>query len=606
MNLQSLIVAVTRTSANLNSLEKMKRIEAGVFGRTYSFGRWNIGGHSVEAVWSDQDGQTEGGSYVLQQDDSSSVSLFSGQRITQAGVSSAAVFRQAKEPEDSSSVLAEYETDSTFPARLNGRFYGLILDRERGRIIVFNDRYGMHRLHYRETEDATYFASDAKALLALCPETRELDPQGLGELIACGAVLENRTLFRGIHILPPGSMWIFENGRTASKRNYFTPGEWERQEPLESTSYYEALCETFAQILPRYFAGSKPIGMSLTGGLDTRMILACRRPAPGSLPCYTFGSMFHENQDVRVARRLAQVSGQSHQVLVAGQEFLQNFSSYAERAIHLTSGSVEVGRAPDLYLNELARQIAPVRMTGNYGGEILRSVRAFKPVMPAGSAFAQDVMYHVRQAEKTFSAVSYRHPVSFSAFQQAPWSLYGVLALEQTQIEMRSPFLDNDLVKLVYRAPASDLHANRASIRLVAAGYPDLLRIPTDRGASLDGGSGGGLQQRFLEFTFKAEYAYDMGMPQWLARIDRALKPLHLERRFLGRHKPFHFRFWYRSALAGYLRAMLLDERALSRAYVDRYGLQAAVLAHTNGRGNFTNELHKLLTLELVQRQLLD
>ena len=45
--------------------------------------------------------------------------------------------------------------------------------------------------------------------------------------------------------------------------------------------------------------------MSLTGGLDTRMIMACRKPDPGSLPCYTFGSMFRENQDVRVARRVA-------------------------------------------------------------------------------------------------------------------------------------------------------------------------------------------------------------------------------------------------------------------------------------------------------------
>jgi asparagine synthase (glutamine-hydrolysing) len=464
----------------------------------------------------------------------------------------------------------------------------------------------MHRLYYHETPDAFYFASDAKALLALCPETRSFDPQGLGEFIACGTVLENRTLFKGIRILPPGSLWIFENGRLAQKTTYFNPKEWEEQEPLDPESYDGALRDTFAQILPRYFAGSRPIAMSLTGGLDTRMILACRRPEPGSLPCYTFGSMFHENQDVRVARQLATVCGQSHQVLTAGPEFLQNFASYAERTIYLTSGCVDVGRAPDLYLNELARQIAPVRMTGNYGGEILRSVRAFKAVMPASRVFTDEVARHVEQAGKTFAAVAYRHPVSFSAFQQAPWSLYGVLSLEQTQLEMRSPFLDNDLVRLAYRSPAADLHSNRASIVLVTAGNLELLAIPTDRGTSLDGQTGGGLRKRYLEFSFKAEYAYDMGMPQWLARIDSALRPLHLERLFLGRHKPFHFRIWYRDALAGYLKEMLLDERALSRPHVDRKGMEAVVLAHTSGRGNYTTELHKLLTLELVQRLLLD
>src|SRR5206468_5989917 len=49
-----------------------------------------------------------------------------------------------------------------------------------------------------------------------------------------------------------------------------------------------------------------------------------------------------------------------------------------------------------------------------------------------------------------------------------------------------------------------------------------------------------------LEFLRKAEYAYDYGMPQWMARIDHLLLPLRLERLFLGRHKFSHFRVWYR------------------------------------------------------------
>src|SRR5208283_3016605 len=113
----------------------------------------------------------------------------------------------------------------------------------------------------------------------------------------------------------------------------------------------------FARSLPRYFAGHEQIGMSLTGGLDTRMILACREPDPGSLPCYTFGSMFRENHDVRVARRVAEACQQSHQVLTAGREFLSQFAGYAERAIYLTDGCVDVSRAPDLYLNERARRL---------------------------------------------------------------------------------------------------------------------------------------------------------------------------------------------------------------------------------------------------------
>ena len=76
------------------------------------------------------------------------------------------------------------------------------------------------------------------------------------------------------------------------------------------------------------------------------------------------------------------------------------------------------------------------------------------------------------------------------------------------------------------------------------------------------------LAQARQEFTAKAEYAYDYGMPQWLAKIDRALAPLRLERMFLGRHKFYHFRVWYRDQLATYVQRILLNPLSLSRAHL--------------------------------------
>jgi len=499
-----------------------------------------------------------------------------------------------------------YEEDASFPTGLNGRFHGLLADRSRGIAMLFNDRFGMHRIYLHQSSDAFYFAAEAKAILAVRPELRQMDSRGFGEFVACGAVLEDRTLFKDISVLPPASAWVFQNG-SLERKSYFHPREWEEQETLDPESYRRELQTTFARNLPRYFAGHEQIGMSLTGGLDTRMILACRKLDPGSLPCYTFGSMFRDNQDVRVARRVAQVCGQSHQVITAGREFLSHFPRYAERAVYLSDGCVEVGRAPDLYLNEKARDIAPVRMTGNYGGEILRGVRTFKPVEPAAGLFSPQSLTCIRQVGKTYAENSLGHPVSFAAFKQAPWSLYGVLALEQTQLSMRSPFLDNDFVRTVFRSPVSALASNDVSLRLIADGTPSLLRIPTDRGlAGNRGRVSGAVFRGILEFLFKAEYAYDMGMPQWLAWLDHAFSPLQLQRLFLGRHKPFHFRVWYRDALAAYVQEILLDPRSLSRPYIERKGLEAVVRGHLRGDRNYTTELHKVLTLELVQRLFLD
>ena len=224
-----------------------------------------------------------------------------------------------------------YEEEPDFPASLNGRFHGLLTDRTRRSAILFNDRYGLHRIYYHESNETLYFAAEAKAILAVRPELRTADPRGLGELVSCGCVLENRTLFKGIHVLPPASAWVFRDASLQQKRTYFQPQEWENQEPLEPEAYYQTLRATFSRNLPRYFRGRERIGMSLTGGLDTRMIMAWQKSPPGSLPCYSFGGLFRECQDVLLARKVARTCGQPFQVIPVGEEFLSRFPHYAER-----------------------------------------------------------------------------------------------------------------------------------------------------------------------------------------------------------------------------------------------------------------------------------
>ncbi len=317
--------------------------------------------------------------------------------------------------------------------------------------------------------------------------------------------------------------------------------------------------------------------------------------------------MFRECEDVLIARHVAQVCGQSHEVIPVGKEFLSSFSRYAERTVYLSDGCVDVAHSPDLFINERAAKIAPVRMTGNYGGEVLRRFRAFKPVEPVAGLFPPEVLSQIHAATRTYAGLLQGHPLSFAAFKQAPWHHYGLFALEQTQLSQRSPYLDNDFVKTVFRAPESAVTSDDVSLRLIADGDATLGRIRTDRGL---GGCQSALPAKitrgFLEFTFKSEYAYDYGMPQWVARTDRLLKRLHIERLFLGRHKFYHFRIWYRDALSAYLQDVLLDSRALSRPYLKRDRLEALVRSHVRGDGNYTTAIHKLLSMELLHRAFID
>ena len=169
-----------------------------------------------------------------------------------------------------------------------------------------------------------------------------------------------------------------------------------------------------------------------------------------------------------------------------GKEFLSRFSHYAERTVHLTDGCVDVSHSPDLYVNEAARQIAPVRMTGNYGGEVLRRVRLFKPVTPTPGLFSPDFEPQIDAAKQTFTRTLNVHPLSFAVFRQAPWHHYGLLSLEQTQVSLRSPYLDNDFVRTVFRAPESAWQSNDVCLRLIRDGDPALRQIRTDMGVAGD------------------------------------------------------------------------------------------------------------------------
>jgi len=582
----------------------------------YKTGTWVDESLGVYVGWSVLEGSFSE-AMPLQNRPDGAVLVFSGEEYSDASGNAGNNGHAA--PQKLTYLLNSYQSaPSSYPVSLNGRFHGLIADRGRDSVTLFNDRYGMHRLYYHEADDAFYFAAEAKAILQVRRELREVDWQSMGELVSCGCVLQDRSVFKGIQTMSPASAWVFRGGAVPERKTYFQASEWEEQAVLDPEAYYRKFRDVFCGTLDRYFQGPQKIGMSVTGGLDTRMILAWRKFAPGSLPCYTFGSMYRDSRDVIVSRQISGVSQQSHEVIEVGDDFLSRFPHYAERSVYLTDACVDVSRSPDLYVQERARAIAPVRVAGTYGSEVLRPVRphvhkgqrwaaAFKPEPPVADVFQSDFFSHVLAAGKTYAQVLDGHPVSFSVFRQAPWYHHGVLSLEESQITVRSPYLDNDIVRNTFLAPESALSSPHASLRLIAEGNRALRNLWTDRG--LAGNSSpfaSKLFRDYQEFTFKAEYAYDYGMPQSLARVDHRLSKLHLERLFLGRHKFYHFRVWYRDALSKYVREVLLDPRSLNRPYIERKGMEAVVQGHLKGDHNYTSEIHKLLTLELMHRLFLD
>ena len=201
-------------------------------------------------------------------------------------------------------LLKRYRTHGpSFIADLNGLFSGLLIDPRRQRVLLFNDRYGSERLYHAEKDGTTYIASEAKALLRVLPELRALDDEGVAQFLRYGSTLDGRTLFRGIRVLPGGTLLSIEHGIVGSQRRYFVPESWEAQPPLDEATFELEFREAFLRALPGYFSSDVPIGISITGGLDTRMILACMPPLALAPISYTFGGQTHETLDARIGAR---------------------------------------------------------------------------------------------------------------------------------------------------------------------------------------------------------------------------------------------------------------------------------------------------------------
>lgn len=503
------------------------------------------------------------------------------------------------------------ERGAAFIDDLNGTFSGLLIDLRCDLAILFNDRFGLGRVYVHESGDAgaqgVSFSSEAKCLLQAVPATRQIDATALAEIAACGCALQGRTLFKGVSLLPPASRWTFAHGRLLMKESYFHPSRWEQLPALSEAAYQERLSALFPQVVHKYFRGRLPMGMSLTGGLDGRMIMACSGQERGALPCYTFGGSYRDCADVSLARRVAQHCGQAHQVIAVDDGFISQFAPLAEKAVYVSDGAMDVTGSVELFANAQARQIAPVRMTGNYGSEILRNNIAFKAQPLSARLFNTDFLQAGQVASQTYAHEMSGRQLSAIAMKQVPWHHAARLSVEQSQLTMRSPYLDNEVVRLAYQAPSGQETSKGAALRFVADHHSALAGIPTDRGLLHSPTPvWTPLRRTLQELAARAEYAFDSGMPQWLAPIDRAFKPLQPERLFLGWQKFYHFRVWYRDKLASTMRDVLLDPRAATRPHVAPGGLKRLLDEHTSGQRNHTAALHQALSIELIHRQFIE
>lgn len=497
------------------------------------------------------------------------------------------------------------EKEEGFFQSLNGLFSGLLLDLRNQRGYLFNDRYGIERLYWFEAGEATYFATEAKALLRVLPQLREFDPEGVTDFLAFGCTLEWRTLFKGMHLAPGGSLWRIENGECRKSR-YFDPTEWESLPILPDEAFQARFQETFTRLLPRYFASDSEVGVSLTGGLDTRMIMAALPSETARPVTYTFCGANPELRDARIASRVAAACGLRHEVIHIETDFLSNFADLADRTVWVTDGCFGPSGAHEIYLNRKARALSPIRLTGNFGSEILRSMSTLKPLNLASELISPDLV-KVLDSSVSPQHGERTHRVTFAAFEEVPWNLFGSLAAGRSQVTFRTPYLDNEIVALGFQAPDSVRTSVTSAVEYVQHANPRLGEIPTDRGE----GTGNStfkqtMQKGYAEVSLKMDYYCSEGLPFGLAALDPLFQWTSACLGIKGQHKFLSYRNWLRRELADYATTRLEEASRLSLPFIEKGSLRTLARDHIAGRRNRTREINAVLTLEAIDRLLLN
>jgi asparagine synthase (glutamine-hydrolysing) len=490
-------------------------------------------------------------------------------------------------------------------SQLNGSFAGLLADARTGQIRLFNDRLGFERLYWHQESNQTafYFSSEAKALLRVLPSTREFDRTGLAQFLRYGCTFHEKTLYRNISLLPPASVWTIHKGATLAphKSNYFSPQQWEVDPRINSNDLSSRFTDVFQNALPKYFIGQS--GLSLTGGWDTRMILAGHVPEPQRLPCYTFAGPQRDTVDVQQARKVAKALQQDHQVLRLQADFFKDFGKHAEKTVFVSDGYAGICLSHEIYLNRKARDVAAIRVTGNFGSEILRGVTTFKEIHLHSDWFQGDLGEDLRlcRHQWTDDRREEQSPAKFAVFVEIPWRLATTARLANSQIQFRSPFMDLEVLRLACLVPPT-VSGNSLPIQFVQRLKPELLRVPTDQGESASVYSASEtLRRLWYKGTFKLDYYTYEGT---FGLFSRAIDRWKVDRLLPTQHRYLHYRTWFGATLKDYVNDVLGSTNGFALGLIGGKRMRETLSRHSSSKTGLA-DLNALVSIDLIHRHLL-
>lgn len=278
------------------------------------------------------------------------------------------------------------EWGAELPNRLNGMFAFCIYDRPRRRLFLARDRFGKKPLYYGRFEQGFYFASELTALLRHPGVAADVDPVGLQKYLGYGFIPAPQTLYKNVRKLPGGHFLLYDlAARISTERCYWrfhmTPDERLAQEPEADLA--EELRARLSAAVKRRLVADVPVGLFLSGGIDSAAVLACAAKEAGHERIKTFSIGFKERafDESDMARAIAGRFNAAHSQEILDIDAARNVADLV--LSRLDEPMADSSILPTYLLSRFARKSVTVALSGDGGDELFAGYAPFRALNAA-------------------------------------------------------------------------------------------------------------------------------------------------------------------------------------------------------------------------------
>jgi asparagine synthase (glutamine-hydrolysing) len=292
--------------------------------------------------------------------------------------------------------------------RLNGMFAFALWDTKQQSLFLARDRAGKKPLHYCVIGGHLLFASEIKALVQHPLVSRELDLKSLNKYLAYEYVPAPNTIFKDIKKLEPGHYLLFRNGVALSSQYWDVPIEDYPISDRTEGQYVDELKELLERaVTARLLAADVPVGLFVSGGLDSGVVAAMARRAKENLECFSIGFEEASFDESRYAEQVARSLGIKHHLKIfRAQEMLRMVERLPEI---LDEPLADPSILPLFLLSQFAAEHMKVVLSGDGGDELFAGYQTYQAHKLV--TFYDALPGFVKESIK---ALAFRLPVSHS------------------------------------------------------------------------------------------------------------------------------------------------------------------------------------------------